>query len=70
MRGTRGKFIIGKEEIKRTPFLASEKVRSVTGPWAGMESHIERCITVRVFLTALRPSVGPFAAGSSALEGP
>jgi len=29
---TGAKCIIGKEEMKRTPFLASEKARSVTGP--------------------------------------
>ena len=68
VRGTRGRLI--EKDMKRTPFLASENVRSVTRPWAAMESHMEGWITLRVFLTALRPSAAPFTAGSSALEGP
>lgn len=46
-----------------TPFLAMEKVISDIGPWAGNESHKDRCITVRFLVVDVDSIAFPFAAG-------
>lgn len=48
-----------------TPFFAREKVISVMGPYAGNESHNERCTTVRLFFAGPAPFVMPLVEGSS-----
>lgn len=42
-----------------TPFFAREKVMSAMGPYAGNESHNERCTTVRLCPAGPAPLVIP-----------
>lgn len=49
-----------------TPLRAIPNVMSEMGPWAGIESHRERCTTVRVLTESAAPFVVPFAVGLSA----
>lgn len=54
-----------------TPFLVMEKVISDIGPWAGNESHKDRCMTVRFLVVEVVSTAFPFAVGvGSAFDDP